>query len=382
MCIAIVKESGVPFPTKEVLERCWENNDDGGGYAVLLASHKWECKKGFMTFESFYNSFLSEDYQLDDTVLIHFRIGTSGKKTDNKEAHPDCTHPFPISNDPDDFMLHHFTAEGVVMHNGMCGSGDGDLSDTMVGIRDFVAPLSPYFDDKNIIPILHNLINVHSRWFIAKGNHTWYLGDWIEEEETGLWYSNKGYLPKPVHTNVIYYGAGVQTEDKFYSRNVPVHNIDAGKKEYFKDGKWCWDIWNGKDEKQDVTVIDDNIVFEVYDDNDVLMHKIDIHGNIIDDNTDDTELYDFDCPYCANSINESILNDRMECPFCNFNVYLPTIYNLPDDYECPNCGEQYYLIEPHNHVGDTECQKCGAIFSDKTGAILGWADDKDNKIYG
>ena len=393
MCIAIISENGVSLPKKTVLKRCFEKNPDGAGYAVLLSTNEWECKKGFMTFKSFWKSFNREQYTNEDTVIIHFRIGTSGKKIEKKNAHPDCTHPFPITSNEEELMAHSFIAKNIMMHNGVCGSGRGDLSDTMVAIVDYIDPLLPHIEDKKMLNILHKCLGTTNRWFIAKENNSWMLGDWEEDKETGIFYSNRGYLPEKKYEPYTYdgrtshwynYGTGWKKEDPV------IANTGASKAMYYVDGKWSWEKWGrlntpllaAPQQKKEGNFK----TYEVFNEKNELTTIIDADGSVVWEKDKDDDVVDFDCPYCTNSINFEVLSDEGECPFCYEQVwhvindadYIYENATLKDDltYKCPNCGEEDYLIEPLHNIGDTECCKCGAIFNDNSDAIIGWAFKK------
>ena len=381
MCIGIISENGVDLPEKKVLKQCFTNNPDGAGYAVLLSTNEWECKKGFMTWKAFWRSFNKEKYTKEDTVIIHFRIGTSGKQIEKKNAHPDCTHPFPITSNEDELMAHSFISKNIMMHNGICGKGRENLSDTMVAIVDYIDPLLPYIEDEKMLNIMHKCLGTTNRWFVANENNSWMLGDWEEDKKTGIWYSNKGYLPEEKKVSTIYN----------YNRNYTPYNYGAGWKKdkavivktgssklmYYENGVWSWDKWDRLNTPllSAPTKVKE---YSVYNEKNEVTSIIDAAGNIIWEK--DEEAYeDFDCPYCGNSINYGVISDLGECCFC---YEVVSYANSEDDYCCPNCGEKDYLIEPQHGVGDTECCKCGAIFNDNSDEVLSWAFKKEQQITG
>ena len=356
MCIAIISESGVSLPKKTVLKRCFKNNPDGAGYAVLLADNTWEGKKGFMTWKTFWKAFNNERYTKDDTVLIHFRIGTSGKK-----EHPDCTHPFPITENEEELMKHHFISKSIIMHNGTCGQGRKDLSDTMVAIVDYVDPLLPHIENEKMLNILHKCIGTSSRWFIANGNSSWMLGDWDEEKETGLWYSNRGYLPPAKTTTTHYNYTSHYSYTPWYKgkeKEPVISYTGSSKLMYYKKGIWSWDKWEQFNRPLLAAPKKDDTTYEVFDEEGNLSMIIDIDGNTLWEKPDDTTI-PFDCPYCTNTIADDVISDLGECPFCYEVVSVPPGKDTNDDACCPNCGEDSYLIEPMYNNADTECCKCG-----------------------
>ena len=155
---------------------------------------------------------------------------------------------------------------------------------------------------------------------------------------------------------------------------------------YYENGKWSWEKWNRlntpllaapKKEENFKT-------YEVFNEKNELTTIIDKDGSVVWE-VDDSDEIDFDCPFCANSINAALLSDEGECPYCNEKVWELIKYDnavLKDDltYQCPNCGEEDYLIEPLHNIGDTECCKCGAIFNDNSAAIIGWAFKKEGGV--
>jgi len=389
MCIAIVSESGVKLPTKKVLKRCFENNPDGAGYGVYLAEEKWECKKGFETWNSFWKAFKQENYSKDDTVIIHFRIGTSGKKgKKNQNNHPDCTHPFPITDNEADLMQHHFVADNILMHNGTCGKGKDDLSDTMLAIINYVDPLLPYIDSDKMFNILEKCIGNTSRWFITKGKYTWMIGDWEKDKDTGIWYSNKGYLPQPKTTyqHYTYTGSKSHWYPSGYRVEAEIKYLESSKLLFCDNGKWSWDKWNQLTTPllaapKPTSMIDMNKTYETYDEQGQLSALIDIDGNIVWERPEDTSK-DFDCPYCANKVRDNIMSAFGECPYCYEVVSIPPDNNEKNDrLVCPFCGETEYLIEPNPYVvsSEVECVKCGSIFDEETDEIIGWISSNTDR---
>jgi predicted glutamine amidotransferase len=151
MCIAIVSEFGVPLPDEATLKRCWNDNSDGAGYAYLTDKDTWEIKKGFMKWMDFKKSLDAEKFVDENTVVMHFRIGTSGRcphKAGELGKGEMCTHPFPISNKTDMLESLRIDSSTIVIHNGIVGNGAGFLSDTMIAIRDHISVLWP-FDKKD-----------------------------------------------------------------------------------------------------------------------------------------------------------------------------------------------------------------------------------------
>jgi hypothetical protein len=186
MCIVIYKKSGVAMPNRDVMKICFENNPDGAGY-MYKAGDRIMIKKGYMVFDDFYNAISRENFGIDDEVGIHFRIGTGGGNI------PANTHPFPISNDIKNLQSLQCKAKKAIMHNGIIGRPEGDLSDTMVYVRDILSGLMPYIKYKKILKAIESTTQ-GSRLLIFDQDAVYLTGDWIDDH--GLMYSNSGYIEK------------------------------------------------------------------------------------------------------------------------------------------------------------------------------------------
>jgi predicted glutamine amidotransferase len=113
MCVAIVKKQGVPLPSRKALYNCFISNPHGAGY-MFVDNGKLHIKKGFMTFKSFYKSFMNEGFTEKDNLLIHFRIATHGLVDGGN-----C-HPFPITSKITSMRKTDNLFEGYgLIHNGI-----------------------------------------------------------------------------------------------------------------------------------------------------------------------------------------------------------------------------------------------------------------------
>lgn len=121
MCVIVYKPKGITL-AKQVARQCWEANPDGGGLA-WVEGDKVVISKGFFSFNRMWR--VIRDHQ-QESLLIHFRIKTSGK-IDGPN-----THPFRV------------TDQLVMAHNGSLSvvSGEGERSDTRVLAEDYLVPLA------------------------------------------------------------------------------------------------------------------------------------------------------------------------------------------------------------------------------------------------
>lgn len=135
MCIAVVKPSGVEVPQQVNLRNCFENNPHGAGF-MFIRDNKIHIKKGYMNFTDFYTAFCSENFGIEDTVFIHFRIATHGLVDGGN------THPFPVTNIVQDLRKRNISFNGYgLIHNGIFSypkqtfkryDPTGVISDTML----------------------------------------------------------------------------------------------------------------------------------------------------------------------------------------------------------------------------------------------------------
>jgi hypothetical protein len=396
MCIAILSEFGVDLPTKEVLRRCWDKNSDGAGFAYLTVNDTWMVEKGLMKFKHFWKRFKSHNFTSENTVLIHFRVGTSGR-IDYGKCYPGCTHPFPVSDKEEELMSLKYEHENIIMHNGVVGGGDGNLSDTQEAIRDYVYPLIDKIEDKKFRKIMchcleTDLVKGGSRWFVATGPTYRLLGNWILDDETKIWYSNSGYIYAPPvvikSTSYTPWNAWSSTNNQFSDIKKVLSYVacdfEPAKED---DGIWDWTKWRNidrslmidwKEWKKETeskavktTVSKPAVETEIFDVNCNLVGIVDQDGDVIwSDPTIKPEgleketryrcsncwviMYDSErvgdgfCPTCGEyctalksivcksceiDMDEADLNDG-KCPYCSVSVIHQEDKN---EIECPNC---------------------------------------------
>jgi glutamine phosphoribosylpyrophosphate amidotransferase len=186
-----VKEKGVSLPSKSVLETCFQNNPDGAGI-MFVRGGKVVIDKGHMKFEDFWRAYRSHKLTKDDTIVFHFRIATAGR------IRPANCHPFPISADIKSLTALKFNSDVAMAHNGVIGHGEGDISDTMVFVRDVLAEalVRENLENPAIIELIEGYIG-NSRVVILKadGSLLFYGYDWVKEYDDGMIFSNFSFRP-------------------------------------------------------------------------------------------------------------------------------------------------------------------------------------------
>ena len=202
VCIAIASMKNNPIPTDEILKTCFRNNSHGAGFAFNTDNNQVKIVKGFMDFDSFITALHEYDEKYNLThraVLLHFRIGTSGRTTKKGFCAPSCTHPFPISSKDKHLKKLNFTSDYAVVHNGIinfCADSKSDLSDTMLFVKNYLTDISSnkgwFYNPKNI-NLIYNLI--YSKMAILNGKGDIIRTEGFHKADDGNFYSNNSYMP-------------------------------------------------------------------------------------------------------------------------------------------------------------------------------------------
>lgn len=229
MCIILAKKKGVDIPNDDIIRNCFENNPDGAGLMYQVGDHV-KIEKGYMNVEKLIKRVHTLSKKIDlknKSFVIHFRIGTSGKN-DKK-----TTHPFPITNDFDELRQLSIQTPLAMVHNGVIWEyayKDSILSDTQNFIKDYVSIF--YELNKDFLKndrVIANLKEVcgSKLCFLDNEDNLTFIGDFIEDTETGLIFSNTTY--KKVH--YTYYNFGRNTiiddyEDDWYFPKSTIYKDD------------------------------------------------------------------------------------------------------------------------------------------------------------
>jgi predicted glutamine amidotransferase len=335
MCIICYHEQGKELPSEEHMKNSWDNNPDGAGFAVWREDeNRWEVEKGFMFKEDFNARYKEMNFTEDDLFILHWRIATSGK-TDAER-----THPFPITDNCDNMTALKYKRKKIVFHNGVVGAGTENHSDTMIAIRDWVVPLWKYMHDDKIYYLLEDLWSP-SRVLICDGDMIAELGDWETDEETGILWSNDGYLEnkwdkwkrtaKERYTSGTVYSHTTSVTGDWSS---PFRDNDGDfdwskfhKQEVAEDRQSTWDDWEVADDPaDDVGPNEDACAWD-----EAVVAMVDAQENVHMDASYDSEAI----------VKEYIM--------------------------CPHCTEDKYLQDTPFNMGDTICLVCGCVFVDATG---------------
>ena len=197
MCIIIIKPKGVELPPLEILENCFNYNRDGAGYAYYSSSSNNKnvhIRKGYMNFNSLMQSINTVDNIPDTTMIIHFRISTSGKVDKGN-----C-HPYPINSKGNMLRQKKVDCKMAMAHNGILSNYtnyDSQLNDTQLFIQNTVSLLymakgQKMFNDNHINTSL-DILRENSRLaFMDNQGRVHKYGEW--ECDCGCFFSNTSYL--------------------------------------------------------------------------------------------------------------------------------------------------------------------------------------------
>lgn len=196
MCVIVYKSKKTNFPAKETLETCFQNNPDGAGY-MFVKNGKVHIRKGFMTFESFWQS-LTCNYDVKSPYVFHFRISTQAG------IRKDCTHPFPLSKNLDELRKLKTTTDFGIAHNGIIWltneySGKKskvDYNDTMTFITDYLSLIihdMHFYKNRDTVNLIEKLADSKLAILDSTG-HCELIGKFIQDN--GIYYSNDSYLER------------------------------------------------------------------------------------------------------------------------------------------------------------------------------------------
>jgi hypothetical protein len=193
MCVIVISKSGKKL-SEEILQKCWDKNEDGAGIAVINDDKNTSVSKGYKTYEDFLKGYNA--IPEGKRHVIHFRFVSKGADNDV------MTHPFvldsklyKVDNKPKDSYNIEFadieqvkrdgiiqfnTNEYSLFHNGTVSNfGDDDNSDTF-----YLSYMLSHIEDAGKFAILQNLSDVNKFCMVGKGN-IWFWGEFLKDETAG-----------------------------------------------------------------------------------------------------------------------------------------------------------------------------------------------------
>jgi len=226
MCIIAIKPKGVNLPKKKILQRCYDNNNEGAGFAYARGG-MITLKKGYFDFEKFYSD-VSQVKQGDGAVL-HFRIAVCGG------AFPMNCHPFVISQNKEELtLLDGKTLNPVIVHNGVVESFrhlvNNDTKKLAYTLGD--KKILPYiFDNQSIKRLIGATLGSGKLAILNRFGKILTWGDF--EKDGGMIYSNYGFKWDFLYTqygNIVVYDSKGKLigYDKVENENIPAEEVGDG----------------------------------------------------------------------------------------------------------------------------------------------------------
>lgn len=196
MCIIVYKKPDIAPPSKELLARQFDNNPHGCGY-MWVKDDVVRVKKGFMNFEDFYKDYQETLKEIGnkEPMIFHFRISTQAGVC------PEFTHPFPFTDRQDAMTWLNYRCPLGVVHNGVISltssSYAKDYTDTTKFINEYLTLILKSNDVSKIKDrqkiLIAKLINGSRMALLDRYKNVCLIGNFIEDEKTGLVFSNSTY---------------------------------------------------------------------------------------------------------------------------------------------------------------------------------------------
>ena len=193
MCVIICKRRGLKLPSPDIIEKCFEDNNDGFGLSFTsLGSTKVTILKGAMTLRDAHALIKKVPKPKSKDMIFHFRTATHGKVC------PENCHPFPLTD-----KLHWLKELSVltpvaIAHNGIIsvttegkkgfqsGGVTTEDTDTQLFIKHFLSGLGTTLLNKQVGKLIHGFAGGKFAILTYHGIYT--LGDFVEKD--GLLFSN------------------------------------------------------------------------------------------------------------------------------------------------------------------------------------------------
>jgi predicted glutamine amidotransferase len=218
MCIILYKPKNVKIPSKTVMENCFTSNPHGAGY-MYRYKNVVHIRKGFMTFNAFYDDLIEHIVSKYD-VVMHFRIATHAKVS------PENCHPFPITSVRSELHELVIDCNRAMVHNGILHNfvdKDDDISDSAF----FAKMLYPCRRESQYKAILdcHNKTN---KFVVMTSRYTVVSGHFVKKY--GCYFSNYGYEDQ---TATTYFSTGCSATTQVIDlSDVANHKVNIIDDEY------------------------------------------------------------------------------------------------------------------------------------------------------
>jgi len=220
MCIIIIKKEGESMPSREIIDDAWDDNPHGAGF-MWIRNKTVNYEKGFMEKDKFIDRINNHRFGKKDTVIMHFRWATSGKKDSF------TTHPFEITKNKRirKRIEGLNTKKTLLMHNGVISDLNDrkDVSDTQRFATWYLSKLSQkeIYENKILQKLIlkfvddSRLVLLHHRLGLLT------LGNWVESRGYTM---SKTLYPKRTQSSI---GFGSYFNRNVWSEEREHNDIDA-----------------------------------------------------------------------------------------------------------------------------------------------------------
>lgn len=189
MCMGVLKKKEAILE-REVLERCYQRNPHGAGFAFSKEG-KLFLQKGYFDFDHFWHDF--NNIQKEVPALVHFRFASAG------EINKQNCHPFFI--DSSHAMIHNGTLWDFV-------NPKSALSDTMIYNKFILKPLfksdKDFWQKKHGEYLLASTMGYSKMAILSKTGDFTILNESAGEWDGDIWYSNDGYKEESKYCGTCY----------------------------------------------------------------------------------------------------------------------------------------------------------------------------------
>lgn len=178
MCIIAVVPQGLQLDD-DVVQRCWDHNNDGGGFAYVDNKNEIQVFKTMARYQftKHYQEAASE-FAKTSPMILHFRIKTHGK-TNLENCHPFTTHK-----------------NLIFAHNGIISipipKEMDEMSDTNVFNEKILKELPPNFNDTWAYrALIHGYIGSSKLAFMDNERRLFIYNERLGDvSDDGVWFSN------------------------------------------------------------------------------------------------------------------------------------------------------------------------------------------------
>lgn len=189
MCILVIKQKGVKFPTMKQVQACCDNNPDGFALSYShkgkITTYKTMSKKEFL---DYYKRVMDLPYK-EVSMILHARIKTHGS--------------IGIKN------CHCWESDGMSFaHNGILSiKNRGDLTDSETFFRDIFLPIWRKGKSwKQAEGAINAVIGSSKFGFLEKNGEIHHYG--VFQKENDILFSNSSYIPRTYVKSTYSKGVG------------------------------------------------------------------------------------------------------------------------------------------------------------------------------